>query len=252
MRGQAKALTTAVAVSFAAFGVAEPTEAAFVCNKTQSTTNSPYSQAKFQSVLQRSKLQLPTSSTCISNSDIENYYYDPDNWYLDNTNMQFEIDNGADSARNELRGDSFAGTRTGMEYTSRLKVQYGGSFSDGFTVAQIYGETGGKPILRIEFIASRSGLSNRLWGIYRTDASSTANFEYQDLGPAPTAFTELKLVYNDAGTVTAKLGTNPKRSWSTNFSYYNVSSKLTYFKTGCYLQEPGDCWVRISSLQFET
>lgn len=231
---------------------ASPAQASFVCDTVQSTTNSPYSQTKFQSALQRSKLQIPDSSTCITTTNLTNFYYDPDNWYVDNTNMQFIIDDGAASQRNELRGNSFAGTRTDMEYTSHLKIQYGGSYSTKFTVAQIYGETGGKPILRVEFIASRSGLANWFWGIYRTDASSGASFEYQDLGPAPTAFTELKLVYNASGTVTAQLGSGPVRTWSTNMSYYTQSSKNTYFKTGCYLQDAGDCYVRFSTLNFDS
>lgn len=240
-------LGAASAIAFAA-----PAAAAFACNKSQGAAKAPYTETKFRSVLQRAKLQIPDSSTCLTTTEMQNLYYDPDNWYLDNTNMQFEIDNGPDSGRNELRGNSFSGTRTNMTYTNRLSVKYGAGYSTGFTVAQIYGETGGQPILRIEYIASRSGLSNRLWGIYRTDASSSPTYQYKDLGPAPTSFTYLYLVYNAGGTVTAQLGTNPKQTWSTNFSYYNVSSKNVYFKTGCYLQEPGDCWVRVSSLQFDT
>lgn len=235
---------------------ATPAIAAFACDQVQDLSAAPYAEAKFKNALEHAKLQLPTSSTCLTNSKITNYFYDPDNWYLDNTNMQFLIDNGAGSQRNELRGDSFAGSRTEMTFRSRMKVQYGSGYSNRFTVAQIYGETGGEtggePILRVEFLASRSGLSNRFWGIYRTDAESTSSFEYQDLGPAPTAFTELKLVYNDSGTVTAQLGSNPERTWSTNFSYYAQSSKTTYFKTGCYLQDPGDCYVRLSTLTFDT
>jgi hypothetical protein len=231
---------------------ASPAMAAFACDQVQDLTAAPYSEAKFQAALDHAKLQLPTSSTCLTNTKITSYYYDPDNWYLDNTNMQFEIDDGAGSQRNELRGDSFAGTRTDMTFRSRMKVRYGSTYSDRFTVAQIYGETGGQPILRVEFLASRSGLSNRFWGIYRTNAGPLPSYEYQDLGPAPTAFTELKLVYNDNGTVTAQLGTNPKRTWSTNFAYYAQSWKTTYFKTGCYLQDPGDCYVRLSTLVFDT
>lgn len=240
------------ALALGILGAAAPAHAAFSCNKAQDAAKSPYSQAKFQSVLQRSKLQTPTSSTCLTTAELTTFYYDPDNWFVDNTNMQFLIDNGPDSGRNELRGNSFAGTRTNMTYTSRLKVMYGSGYSTGFTVAQIYGETGGEPILRVEYIASRSGLSNRMWGIYRTTAGSNPSYEYQDLGPAPTEFTELKMVYNAAGKVTAQLGSNPLRSWSTNFSYYNQSSKTTYFKSGCYLQEPGDCNVRLSTLNFDS
>ncbi len=252
MKNRGIRLGLAIAFGAAMVASASPAHATFQCDKVQSTTNSPYSQSKFQSVLQRSKLQIPDSSTCLTTTNLTNFYYDPDNWFVDNTNMQFIIDDGAASQRNELRGNSFSGSLTNMSYSARLKIQYGGSYSTKFTVAQIYGETGGEPILRVEFIASRSGLSNRFWGIYRTDSSSSPNYEYQDLGPAPTAFTDLDLVYNASGTITAKLGSNPTRSWSTNMSYYTQSSKTTYFKTGCYLQNAGDCYVRFSTLQFDS
>jgi len=231
---------------------AAPAMAAFACNPAQSTTNSPYSQDKFKSVIDVSKLQIPDSGTCITNTNLRNYYYDPDNWYVDNTNMVFEIDNGAEAQRNELRGNSFAASRTNMAHTSRLRINVGGSYSTGFTVAQIYSESGGKPILRVELIGSRSGLTNHLWGIYRTSAESNAQFEYQSLGPAPSSFTDLTLVYNTSGTVTAKLGTGPTRTWSTNLSYWTPSNKTTYFKAGCYLQDAGDCYVRFSTLRFDT
>ncbi len=244
-------LTATGIVGSMAIGAA-PALAAFACNPAQSTTNSPYSQDKFKSVINVSKLQLPDSSTCITNTNLKNYHYDPDNWYVDNTNMVFEIDNGAVAQRNELRGNSFAASRTNMAHTSRLRINVGGTYSTGFTVAQIYGETHGRPILRVELIGSRQGLTNHLWGIYRTSAESNAQFEYQSLGPAPSSFTELTLVYNTSGTVTAKLGTNPTRTWSTNLSYWTQSSKTTYFKAGCYLQDAGDCYVRFSTLRFDT
>ena len=231
---------------------ATPAAAAFACNPTQSTTNSPYSQDKFKSVIDVSKLQIPDSSTCITNTKLKNYYYDPDNWYADNTNMVFEINNGKVAQRNELRGNSFAASRTDMVYAARLKMNTGRGYSTGFTVAQIYGESNGKPILRVEMIGLRQGLTNHLWGIYRTSADSSAQFEYQDLGPAPSAFTYLTLTYNTSGSVTAKLGDNPTRTWTTNLSYWTVSSKQTYFKTGCYLQDAGDCYVRFSTLHFDT
>ncbi len=240
---------------FAALPVAlcaSPAMAQFACDPVHGTALSPYSEAKFQSVLSKSKLQLPDSSTCITKGNLTNFYYDPDNWYLDNSNMQFEIDNGAASQRNELRGDSFAGTRTNMRYRARFKIRHNTSDSDRFTVAQIYGQTGGVPILRIEYQAYRAGLSDRLWGIYRVNPTASSPFEYQDLGPAPFSFTQLDLVYNDGGTITAKLGSNATRTWSTNFGFYNQSSKQVYFKSGCYLQDAGDCYVRFSTLNFET
>lgn len=242
----------AVFMAIPAVFCATPALAQFQCDPTQDASLSPYSQSKFQSVLSQSKLQIPDSSTCLTNSQIMNNYYDPDNWYLDSTNMQFEIKGGAKSQRNELRGNSFSGSRTDMHYAARLKIRHGEGFSDQFTVAQIYGQTGGVPILRVEYQAYRAGLSDRLWGVYRLDSTSQSQFEYQDLGPAPYQFTTLDLVYNDNGTVTAKLGDNPTRTWSSNFSYYNQSAKQVYFKTGCYLQDAGDCYVRFSTLRFDT
>lgn len=224
----------------------------FQCNTQSGGALAPYSASKFQSALQRMKLQLPTSSTCITQTNIVNGYYDPDNWYLDNTNIQFDIDGGSSSQRNELRGDSFSGSSTNMEFSSRLKVKYGAGYSDRFTVAQIYGQDGNKPILRVEFLASRDGKSNHLWGVYRTSAGWFPGFEYKDLGPAPTGFTTLNMVYNDNGTVKAQLGGNAEQTWSTNFSEYDQSWKQTYFKVGCYLQDPGDCYVRLSTLNFDS
>ncbi|MES2753972.1 MAG: polysaccharide lyase family 7 protein [Pseudomonadota bacterium] len=231
---------------------ASPAEAAFACNSSRSTTNSPYSQSKFTTVIEKSKLQLPDSSTCIANAQLKDYYYDADNWYVDNSNMVFAIDNGSAAQRNELRGNSFAGNRTNMQWAGRVKMTVGSGFSSGFTVGQIYGETGGEPILRVEMIGSRSGVTNHLWGIYRTSVGSGATFEYQDLGPAPADFTDLTLLYNTSGTITAKLGTNPTRTWTTNLSYYTTSSKTTYFKAGCYLQNAGDCYVKFSTLRFDS
>lgn len=76
--------------------------------------------------------------------------------------MLFKIDGGADAERVELRGGSFAGNATDKKFISKLKVSTGGSFSDGFAVAQIFSESVSRPIFRVEMIGSRNGLTNHL------------------------------------------------------------------------------------------
>ena len=218
------------------------------CNSATSSSAAPYSQSKFRSVIDNSeRLQVQTTSTCLDRADMQGNTYDPDNWRLAGTAMEFVFDDGEKGERVELRGNSFDADET-RTLSGRVTVDVSGK-SDGFTIAQVFGETDGKPILRIEMIGERRGVTNHIWGIYRTSAGSDNVTEFKDLGPAPTGGVNFTIKYNDDDKISATFG-RVTQTFSTNFSYWNASTKETYFKAGCYLQDPGDCRVRYGQLSW--
>ena len=225
--------------------------AAFSCTPQVNTTTSPYSQSKYQTVINNSQaLQVQSTSTCLSTADMQDHEIDSDNWHLDGANMWFGFSGGNKSDRVELRGSSFSGSATGKKWTGKVKILFGGSYSTGFTVGQIFGESTQDPILRLEFYASRSGVSNHLWAVYRTGTGS-ATVEYFDLGAATSsAFTPVTMEYGTSNRIQVTYG-SVVHDFTTNFSYWDNSSKTVYFKAGCYLQEAGSCAVTYSSLTFD-
>jgi hypothetical protein len=116
--------------------------AAFSCTPQVNTTTSPYSQSKYQTVINNSQaLQVQSTSTCLSTADMQDHEIDSDNWHLDGANMWFGFSGGNKSDRVELRGSSFSGSATGKKWTGKVKILFGGSYSTGFTVGQIFGES---------------------------------------------------------------------------------------------------------------
>jgi hypothetical protein len=224
---------------------------AFSCTPMINASTSPYSQSKYQSVIDNSEqLQVQSTATCLSRADMQAKKIDSDNWHLDGDNMWFGFTGGNVSDRVELRGTSFSGSSTGKTWSGKVKIQYGGSYSTGFTIGQIFGESTQDPILRLEFIASRSGVSNHVWAIYRTGTGS-ATVQYYDLGAATSSsYTPVTMEYGTNNSIQVTYN-GTSHSFTDNFSYWDNSSKKVYFKAGCYLQNAGSCAVTYSSLRFD-
>lgn len=224
---------------------------AFSCSPQVDTASSPYSQSKYQAVIENSDaLQVQSTGLCLSSADMRAHKIDSDNWHLSGDNMWFGFSDGDTSDRVELRGGSFSGASTGKTWSGKVKIQYGGSYSHGFTVGQIFGESTHDPILRLEFIASRGEVSNHVWAVYRTGTGSAA-VQYFDLGAATSAsYTPVTMEYGTSNRIQVTYGSKI-HEFTTNFDYWDSSAKTVYFKAGCYLQEAGSCSVTYSSLRYD-
>ncbi|CUS43178.1 MAG: polysaccharide lyase family 7 protein [Pseudomonadota bacterium] len=245
-------LRAGLAVLGCSLGLAATPALAFGCNTTTDTANAPYSASKYKAVIDNSQaLQVQSTSTCLTTADMQAFKIDIDNWRLDGGNMAFAFTGGNTGDRVELRGKSFSGSATGKKWSGKIKLQNGGNYSDEFTVGQIFGESTQDPILRLEFYASRSGVSNHIWAVYRTGTGSAA-VEYVDLGPATTSsYTQATMEYGSNNRIQVTYGSTV-HDFTTNFGYWDNSGKSVYFKAGCYLQGSGNCSVTFSSLTFSS
>jgi hypothetical protein len=230
---------------------ATPASASFICNPVQGGASAPWSETKFRPLIENSSsFQMLNTNTCMTNAQMKASWYD-DNWSSINGIMTFSFDAGVTGNRDEIVGYTFNGNATSKILRGRIRVSVGGDYSTGFSVAQVFSKDLA-PILRLEVMDSRLGLTNHIWAFYRPLEGAGVTGEVKDLGPAPTsAFADLLIEYNVNGTISAQLGTNPKQTFSTNFSYWTDPAKRTYFKAGCYLQDSGDCKVEYSSLYFD-
>lgn len=247
-----KAILRAIFCASAAAGALIATPAnAFGCNPVQGGPSAPWSETKFQPLIENSSsFQMYNTNTCLTNAQMEGSWYD-DNWKSVNGIMTFQFVNGVTGNRDEIVGYTFYGNASNKVLRGRLRVNVGGSYSTGFSVAQVFAKDLA-PILRLEVMDSRLGLTNHLWAFYRPLEGEGVVGEVKDLGPAPTSsFSDLRIEYNVNGTITAQLGTNPKQTFSTNFAHWTDPAKRIYFKAGCYLQDDGDCKVEYSSLYYD-
>lgn len=225
------------------------------------TSLSPYSSAAFTATLDNTRrLQFPQSSgECLSDTELRSFFIAQDNWFLDGDGrMAFTFENGvrlADASfttRLELRGESFAGDAVGNELNATIFFSQPTGESTNFTVAQIYGESNGKPILRIERIASRNGITDHIWAIYRF-GDQDGEAIYYDLGERPPVGTpfEIAVKYNSGGGIELSASTSATDFlFAQNFDFWTQLGKTTYFKAGCYVQADGHCDVRFAALEY--
>lgn len=166
---------------------------AFTCNPVQGGPSAPWSETKFRPLIENSSsFQMYNTNTCMTNFQMENSWYD-DNWLSINGIMTFQFSNGVTGNRDEIVGYTFAGNAQTRVLRGRLRVNVGGNYSTGFSVAQVFAKDLA-PILRLEVMGSRLGLTNHLWAFYRPVDGAGVVGEVKDLGPAPTSsFSDLRI-----------------------------------------------------------
>ena len=248
---------------------------------TTSSQRSPFKNVtKFRAALDRVRVfQHPTSSECLSESQIKAGFIRRNIFFLNGSNdMVFRIPtlSGGDVARArsraELRGNNFSVTRN-AEMRFDYTIPSGRTYADGFTIGQILSDTpentdiSGVPLMRLEVIKSRSGKRNHLWAIFKP--SETGDTLFRDLGPAAIGKVgKVQVEWADAGGVTlrrssgnldgsGKIRVRHQVGTNTITRTYNITNiKLpigvsnVYFKTGCYTQKPGACENRVRQLTF--
>ncbi|MES2754725.1 MAG: polysaccharide lyase family 7 protein [Pseudomonadota bacterium] len=226
------------------------------------TSLSPYSDPAFRTALDNARsLQFPASvNACMSTAQLQAFTIDADNFYRDASGrMIFSFRNGivdddaSATTRMELRGMSFNAASAAKQFDASFQLPAFAERSASFTIAQVYGESEGLPIVRIAFIAERSGVSNHLYAIYRR-GNGSGDATTIDLGAAPadSATAQIRIGYNVGGAIEIFYsGTGTTTRLTENLSFWTQASKTTYFKAGCYLQLAGGCEVRFTALTFD-
>ncbi len=191
---------------------------------------------------------------------LQAFTIDPDNFYRDSEGrFVFAFTNGVvDSnasvtTRLELRGANFEASSTNKILDASFQLPANPGRSPSFTIAQVFSNTEGAPILRIAVIASREGLSNHMWAAYRRGLGDNKT-SFTDLGPAPApgATARIRIAYNNAGAIEVfSSGNNATTRLTENLGFWTTAGKQTYFKVGCYLQSAGGCEVRYTALTFD-
>jgi len=223
---------------------------------------SPYSDPAFKQALDNTRsFQWPASvNACMSTAQLQAYGIDPDNFYRDSAGrMVFSIRGGivsstsSETTRMELRGMSFDATSSGKVLDASFQLPAIEGRSASFTISQVYGESAGLPIVRIFYASSRNGLTDHLWIAYRKGTGSSDGTSI-DLGPAPAEgqTARVRIAYNVGGAIEVYYsGSNATTRLTENLAFWTETGKTTYFKSGCYLQAPGNCEVRFTALAFD-
>jgi hypothetical protein len=240
-------------------------DAATTSQKAPGKTGTPYRAA----ITKVRVLQFPTSGECMDNAQLLDGGIKKDVFFMDSSNqLIFQFFKGTGRNRLELRGNNFATNSTDkrmvLEYTipgSRT------TRSPAFTIGQILSDTpenqpsiSGVPILRLEAVASRSvtatngtksTVTNRLVAALKT--SETASTVYRDLGPLAegTTFGSVTVTYGKSNNIEAK-HTIGGVTYTATLPIKDLSLQVSnvYFKTGCYIQEDGDCRSTLRRLEY--
>jgi hypothetical protein len=245
-------------------GTPTPTSATPACQAVTAnpTSLSPYSDPAFRRALDNSlTLQWPVSvNACMNTAALQAFAIDPDNFYRDDAGrLVFSFANGVNDSnasittRMELRGANFDAAATDKVLDASFQLPAVAGRSGSFTIAQVFGDTDGAPILRIFFSSSRDGQVNHLWAAYRRGLGDN-NTSFTDLGaaPMPGQTGRIRISYNTGGGLELlSSALNSTVRLSENFSFWTQAGKRTYFKAGCYLQSAGACEVRFTALTFD-
>jgi hypothetical protein len=232
------------------------------CNPitANSTQGSPYdSTSAYRDLINNvQKLQFPSASECISQTELKARNILADRFYRSGSKLVFDIRNAARLNRMELRGNEWTSSST----TAR---NWDGTFNlpdraavDELTLGQVLSVSPSLPVVRIAYIRSRSSggttYTNKMWAIFHPSPDESVPTTYHLLGDAPTSTTagrtrmtygpnhDIVIRYTINGATTTR--TLPLNTWSS-------SSRQVYYKAGCYLQSAGDCRVTFSSLMFD-
>lgn len=218
----------------------------------------PYSQSKFQSVLQNAKLQAPVSKYnkewAVKYGEFEGKAHRY--FYLDDArNMVFEM--CGKKKRSELRFRNVWSTETPtskeMEATVKL---YPLDTKREFTFLQIHADstvkdhpTINKPLLRINWRKEYKNKRDHIWAhILATGTppkkSKKSPYVKIDLGKRPTGFFTVKVQVRDSRM---KIWVKGRKKVDMDVSYWN--RYLNYFKAGVYLQDNGCAKVKFQSLR---
>lgn len=217
----------------------------------------PYDLAKFRPVLDDSKLQAPTSSPALIDhgefAGESNAYF-----YLDPTGQHMVFDVSGDSNRSELRqmsGDWQTSTALRRSLDARVRVDVPQTPSlDQYTFMQIHDTNDGlnKPLIRVVWRRTRSGMEDHLWAAIRVPADlgqpislSNLDTDWIDLGARPDGFFDASITVH-ANQMRVLI--NGQVAIDKDVPYWDGLDN--YFKAGVYLQDPGQYAVVFDELSY--
>jgi len=203
-------------------------------------SQAPYSLDKFKDVLNKCKLQAPTShfsKYSIKAGDFEGKYNKY--FYLTKNYMTFKMCGVKN--RSELREvkDWKVDTKKAKTLQARLKLSPDTQEKE-FTFIQIHSDAHrnknpiNKPLLRIAWYKNFHGKQNHLWAFVKViDDDGIMWTKKVDLGKAPKGFFDLKVkVKNNKMNITLN-----NKTYKFDVSYWR--DYWSYFKAGTYLQGDG-------------
>jgi len=207
----------------------------------------PYSLARFQPVLDDSKLQAPDSSTARAQGDFFGFH---DSFFrLDSRGKYLTFEMEGDSHRSELRqmNEWQTSSLTWQKMIGEVKLFYPQTSSlNQYTFMQIHdsGSYPNKPLIRLHWQRNRNDLPDHLWAVVRLSVSEK-NYLWVNLGPRPGSFfkSEIKVKNN-----IMRVRINGITMLDMDVSYWDGLSN--YFKAGVYLQDAGKAKVQFKSLKY--
>ncbi len=226
-----------------------------------SAAEAPYDLAKFQPVLNDSKLQAPKSSPAmIERGDFagaSNEYF-----HLDGSGERLVFTATGDSSRSELRqltGDWDTATAVEQALIARVKVLVPETPElEQFTFLQIHDkqtdDNGGlnKPLIRLTWRKSRSKMKDHLWAGIRTPDDPTRPIslenlasEWIDLGPRPEGFFDAAIRVRDNRM---RVTIDGEEKIDMDITYW--AGLENYFKAGVYNQDPGTSVAIFEELRY--
>lgn len=214
-------------------------------------------------------LQFPTSGECMDKDKLLAAGIVSNVFFMNSSDqLVFQFFKGTGRNRLELRGNNFPTNSTNKQMIFEYTIPGSATNrSAGFTIGQILSDTpenmpsiSGVPIVRIEAVKSRtvtapngstSTVTNRLVAALKT--SETASTVYRDLGPLQTGgkFGQVKVTYGTNGLIEARhtVGTTAYIA-TLKISDLRLQVSNVYFKTGCYIQDDGDCRSTLRRLEY--
>ena len=223
----------------------------------ESEAVAPYNVEKFQSVIDRCKLQLYREGTGIDYDGFTNYK--SPQFYIDNEeNLIFAIDKESDTykTRSELRegpeeNEWYVDDTEGHYWIATLQVLKPAVGIESFTWMQVHGtnDTFNYPIIRLFWERNREGQYDHLWAVVIiSDAYDAKVYEYTDLGARPKGFFRAEVHFKNN---LMDIIIDHKLIKTYNVTYWQ--GVRNYFKAGVYINRYGDggeVSARFSELHF--
>lgn len=251
-------------------------------NGNSGSSKAPYNTSKFKHTLNNTRtLQWPRSNyTCLTTTKIKSHYYINNRWYITGSHMVFNFqDEGIrdtkdanKTTRMELRGNSFNAKSTKSPNKS-LEIRFKASdlnedkgdndHSSRFTVAQLFSDGAGpkssEDIVRFEVRKQSNGTAD-VYAQIDNDVGTGDSESYKIVNNYNLdKWLGLRMTYNRSnGMVKLYSREDGESSFKQvgESNGYDIKDHRNggnqfYFKSGCYLQESGECNLRFTTLRFD-
>jgi len=209
---------------------------------SESESDYPYDHARYQAVLDGSKLQYPHDNAAVEYGQFANYK--SEGFYSDaEGRLYFTVPKEPETlkTRSELREqlEWTTNDETGHYWVARLKVLKPKVGITSYTWMQIHGtnDSYNYPILRLLWSRNRSGQYDHLWAvvIVTTPEEEKRDYTYVDLGPRPDDFFDAEVhIFNNRMTI---LINRVEKDFRDIGYWQDVQN---YFKAGVYINRYND------------